>query len=80
MRSVCGERFLIAEGEDNIDFSELIALNDTAVFLWDKMGDTDFSADSLVAALLSEYEVSEADARTDVDAFIKQLEDKGIIA
>lgn len=79
MRSVCGERFLIAEGEENIDFSKLITMNDTAVFLWEKMGADDFTADDLVSALLAEYEVEEAEARTDVDAFLSSLKEAGVI-
>ena len=39
LRSVCGEQFLIAEGLSNIDFSKLIALNESSAYLWNAIDD-----------------------------------------
>ena len=80
LRSVCGENFLIAQGVQNIDFSKLIALNETSTYLWNAIGqDEDFTIDKLVKLLLDEYEVSEEQARNDVEALCKSMIDAGII-
>lgn len=80
LRSLCGEQFLIAEGMENIDFSNLIALNDTSAFLWNAVAEgEEFTADTLTALLCAEYEVSEAEARADVEALIADMKKAGII-
>ena len=34
LREVCGENVIIAHGVDNIDFTKVISLNESAAFLW----------------------------------------------
>lgn len=79
LNQVCGESFIMPMGESNIDFSKLIVLNESSLFLWQKMEGNDFTTDDLVNHLLEEYEVTEEVARRDVDAFIKQLQEEKIL-
>lgn len=79
LNQVCGESFIMPMGENNIDFSKLIVLNESSLFLWQKMENSEFTADDLVNYLLSEYEVTEEVARQDVDTFIKQLQEENIL-
>lgn len=78
-REVCGESILVPTGEKSVDFSKLISLNDTSLFLWKRMEGRDFTAEELVKALLDEYEIDEATATKDVEAFIKQLIEEKLI-
>ena len=34
LRDVCGEHVIMAYGMENIDFSKISSLNETAAFLW----------------------------------------------
>ena len=34
LRSVCGEYIIVAEGEENIDFSNVISMNESSALLW----------------------------------------------
>ena len=36
LRDVCGEKVIIGEGLEAIDFGRLLCLNDTAAWLWEK--------------------------------------------
>ena len=63
LREVCGEKLLVPEGEINIDFSNMISMNESAAFLWEAVGDAPFEEADLVAHLLNEYEVDEATAQ-----------------
>lgn len=76
---VCGQSFIVPMGEDNIDFSKIIALNESSKLLWKRMEQGEFSVDDLVKVLLDEYEVDEATARNDVETIIKQFEKEGIL-
>lgn len=78
LRTVCGEHVIVAEGRENIDFSKIISLNDSAAYLWEKCGDGDFSVDDLVALLLEEYDVDEPTAREDASQLTCQWVEAGI--
>lgn len=78
LRTVCGENIIVGEGIENIDFSRIISLNETAAYLWEKVQDTEFSADTLVDLLLKEYEVDEATARSDAEALMQKWVEAGI--
>lgn len=79
LREVCGAKFLLAEGLETIDFSKLIALNETSVFLWEAMGDGEFTAEQLTEKLCEEYEVEYPQALADVKALINSFIDAGVI-
>lgn len=79
LRSICGEHFLIAEGLENIDFSNLIVLSESSAYLWESIADDEeFSADTLVDRLLSEYDVDRYTAEHDVSELIELMLQVGI--
>ena len=78
LRRVAGETVVLPVGS-GLDLNMMITLNDTGAFLWEPLGnETDEAA--LVAALLKEYDVDEATARSAVSAFVKKLSDNGFLA
>ncbi len=79
LRNVCGENIIVAEGIENIDFSKIISMNETAAYLWQAVGDDCFDLDALVRLLLEEYEVDAETARTDVAAMAQQWLQAGIV-
>lgn len=79
LNQVCGQSFLVPMGESNIDFSKLIALNESSLLLWKRMQTGEFTIDDLVNELLNEYEVDDATARKDVEAIIEQFKSEGVI-
>ncbi len=79
LRSVLGEHIIVAEGVENIDFSKIISMNETAAALWKNFEGKTFTQDDMVSFLLDEYEVDEATARNDIQAIVDQWTDAGII-
>lgn len=74
LRSLCGETFLIAEGLENIDFTNLIAVNETAAFIWNSIDEeTEFTEDDITRLILSEYDVNEEVAREDAKELIMKM-------
>ena len=73
LRQVCGENAITGEGLEAINFNKLLALNETAAWLWQQAAEMgDFTVDSLVAKLCEEYEVSEDVARQDVSNMVNE--------
>ncbi|MDD7462616.1 MAG: PqqD family protein [Prevotella sp.] len=79
LRNVCGEQVLVAEGKENIDFSNLISMNESSAYLWESIGDREFTVEYLVEQLLKEYEVDQATAQADVQALVQQWKEAEII-
>ncbi|ALO48043.1 PqqD family protein [Hoylesella enoeca] len=79
LRTICGRQIIVAEGEENIDFSNIITMNETSAFLWKQIGNKEFTTDDLVRLLTTHYEVSEEEARKDVTELIEQFLKIGII-
>ncbi len=79
LRNVCGENIIVAEGIENIDFSKIISMNETAAYLWNAVGDKDFNNEELVGLLIKEYEVDEETARKDIATMAQQWLQAGIV-
>lgn len=79
LRQICGENVIIAEGEENIDFSNIISMNESSAYLWKKIQDKEFSEDDLVELLIEEYEVDEVTAKSDISSLVKSWLNAGII-
>ncbi len=72
LRNICGEQVIVAEGKENIDFSNIISMNDASAYLWNAIQGKDFTVDDLVELLTQEYEVDEQTARKDAQALANQ--------
>lgn len=80
IRNVCGQDLIVAEGEENIDFSNIISMNETSSYLWTKVQKMDsFTVDDMVNLLLQEYEVDRATALSDCSLLAAQWNKAGII-
>ena len=51
LRNVCGEQIIVAEGKENIDFSNIISMNESSAYLWEKIHDKEFTNDDLANLL-----------------------------
>ena len=78
LRQVADQTVVLPIGCD-MDLNMMITLNDTGAFLWEKLQD-DMDEAALVAALLAEYDVDEATAKTAVASFTAKLSDHGFLA
>ena len=78
LRDVCGAFVIIAEGVENIDFNNIVSLNETAAHVWKEVQGKDFSIDDMVAALTAEYEVDAETAKADCEQLAKNWIEAGI--
>lgn len=79
LKDVCGEKIVVAEGRENIDFTKIISMNDSAAYLWEKVQDMDFDVETLKSLLRDEYDVDEAMALADSKTIANQWLEAGII-
>lgn len=79
LRTVCGENMIVAEGKENIDFSNVISMNESSAYLWKKIQGIDFTAEDLAHLLTEQYEVDEATALNDSKVLAHQWIEAGIV-
>lgn len=79
LRDVCGEQVIMAHGKENIDFSKIISLNETAAYLWNKVVGREFDEQQMVELLTEAYEVEESVARADVKKLLAQWKENSLL-
>lgn len=80
LRDVCGEKVIVGEGIETVDFGKLISLNESAALLWEKataLGD--FTVQDMADALTEEYEVDAKQALADAEHITQEWLRIGII-
>ncbi len=72
LREVAGNSVVIPLGKSSLDFNGMITLSETGAFLWKKL---EQGADEamLVSAMLEEYDIDEATAKSDINSFLEKL-------
>ncbi len=78
LRDVAGTMVIVPVGAAVNDFPGMMTVNATGAFLWELL-EKEQTVQTLVAALLEDYEVSEETARADVEAFLEKLKPTGAI-
>lgn len=78
IRQIAGDTLAIPTGEAAHQLSGLLALNGSGVFLFEKL-QAEHSVQDLVNAMIEEYDVDEATARTDVLEFLEILRKNGML-
>ena len=80
LREVCGEYAIVGEGLGAVNFGKLLALNETAAWLWkEALEQGDFTAESLAEKLCEEYDVEPAVARKDVEAILTEWQNVEVV-
>lgn len=79
LRDICGERVLIANGIENIDFGALVHLNATAADIYTHFVGKEFCIEEVVEYVTKEYDVDAATATTDAQRLFDELSRNGIL-
>ena len=80
LREVCGEKVIVGEGVETINFGKLISLNETAAWLWEKGAELgDFTVEQLADEICKEYDVKKEQALTDIEKTVAMWKEVGVI-
>ncbi|MBP3305731.1 MAG: PqqD family protein [Oscillospiraceae bacterium] len=78
LREIAGDYIIIPTGKTVLDFNGLITLNEVGASLW-KMLQKEVTFDELLQGILDEYDVEPAAAHEDIQEFLDQLVNGGIM-
>lgn len=79
IRQILDEVIAVPSGEVSKVFSGIISLNEIGRFLFEML-QTEQTVDTLVAAVLEEYDTDPETARADVSEFLERLRAAGLLA
>ena len=74
-----GENIVVPHNVDNVDFTHLLTLNESATVVWKRMNEGDFEIADLVKALTDAYDVDEEQAQKDVSSILGKMRKLKII-
>ena len=80
LRTICGQHVISGEGPANVNFSQLISLNESAAYLFRSVKDKDFTPETMADLLLEEYEVDAETALKDAKDLCDKWIEVGLIA
>ena len=78
IREVAGERIAVPAGAAAAKFSGIISLNETGAFLLAALS-AEQTEDSLLAAMLDEFDIDADTALADIAAFLASLRSLGLL-
>ena len=78
LREIAGNKVILPIGSASVDLNGMLKVNSTGEFLWNAL-ENGADMDGLIRALVSEYEIDQDTARTDVAAFVEKLRRFGCI-
>lgn len=79
MRVLGRDHIVVAEGLNLVNFNKMVVLNSTAAYLWEAVCDKEFDAQTLCDLLLKNYDVSEEQARADVEDLVAKWTEAGLL-
>lgn len=79
VKKVIDDYVVVPVGDNFMDFSSIINLNETGAFLWQCM-ENDITEDELVNLLSKEYEVDTSEVKDDVADFIESLKNAKLLS
>jgi hypothetical protein len=77
LRNIAGNYVVVPVGAENIDFNGMISLNQSGAFLFEKL-QQEITKEELIQEVLSVYDVSEEQAKQDVEMFIQKAKEEGL--
>lgn len=79
IRQVVGENVVIMPGVESTDMTRVVALNESAMLLYNALTGREFEVDDVVRMLVDEYEVDEDAARKDAEAWVADMKKNHLI-
>ncbi|MBR5852925.1 MAG: PqqD family protein [Alistipes sp.] len=79
VREMAGEHVVIMQGTHGKDLTKIISLNESALYLWQRVEGSDFDTNSVADLLTEYYGIDDQIAQRDAQHWIDKLEECGLL-
>ena len=78
VREMAGEHVIIMQGKHGSDLTKIIALNESALYLWNELQGKEFDTEVVANMLIERYGIDKGVATTDAERWIEKLRECNI--
>lgn len=79
VRKVAGENIVIMQSDNTVDMTKVVALNESALLVHERLTGNDFTVADVVRVLTDEYDVDESTAQRDAEALVESMRKEHLI-
>lgn len=79
LRSVMGQNIVLAEGANADSFGKIIALNESATYLWEQLIKKSFTEEDAASLLVERYGIPREQALADATRILTLMTEKGLL-
>lgn len=79
VRTVAGENIVIMQADGEADMTKVVALNESAMLVYEQLKDKEFAVADVARVLTDEYDVDEATAMTDAEELVADMRKEHLI-
>lgn len=79
VRKVAGENIVIMQSDNTVDMTKVVALNESALLVHERLTGKDFTVADVVRVLTDEYDVNEPTAQRDAEALVESMRKEHLI-
>lgn len=79
VREMAGEYVVIMQGKHGKDLTKIISLNESALYLWQRVEGSDFDTNCVADLLTEYYGIDDQIAQRDAQHWIDKLEECGLL-
>lgn len=79
VRQVAGENVVIMPGAQGTDMTRVVALNESAMVLYNSFMEREFDVEDVVRVLTDEYEITDDETRRDAEAWVAEMKKNNLI-
>lgn len=79
IRQVVGENVVIMPGTEGTDMTRVVALNESALLIYNALKGREFEVEDVVRVMVDEYEVDEESARRDAEVWLADMKKNKLV-
>lgn len=79
VRTVAGENIVIMQADGEADMTKVVALNESAMLVYEQLKGKDFAVADVARVLTDEYDVDEATAMADAEVLVADMRKEHLI-
>lgn len=79
LRHVGKDYVIIEPHRGMVDMANVYTLNDTAAWLWQQLGDVEFTVDDVARLLLYSYDIDQEKALRDAEQLVLDMKQNGLL-
>ncbi len=80
IRNIAGENLIVRKSVKAVDMTKVVSFNKTAVYIWEAIGNNEFTENDVAQLLVAEFGIDYSQALKDAQIWIDSMIEADLIA